>query len=129
MHDLSDWNVLVVDDEPDNVGVIVLVLEYYNATVRTAVSGTECMEMLQADMPTILLLDIQMPDISGFDLMQKVREDSRWQHLPIIAVTAHAMSGDQERIIASGFDGYIPKPINTMTLVDELKGFFDAKNG
>lgn len=129
MHDLSDWNVLVVDDEPDNVGVIVLVLEYYNATVRTAVSGDECMAMLQAEMPTILLLDIQMPDISGFDLLEKIRKDPRWQHLPIIAVTAHAMSGDQERILSSGFDGYVPKPVNTMTLVDELKRFYDAKHG
>ena len=124
-------NVLVVDDSATERALLKAMLERFGLLVIEACDAQAALDYLQTTQDSIdlILMDIQMPDISGFDLMQKVREDSRWQHLPIIAVTAHAMSGDQERIIASGFDGYIPKPINTMTLVDELKGFFDAKNG
>ena len=74
MHDLSDWNVLVVDDEPDNLGVIELVLNFYNASVRTAATAMECLEQMDAEAPTLLLVDIQMPVMDGFELMQRVRE-------------------------------------------------------
>jgi CheY-like chemotaxis protein len=121
MDDLSTWNVLVVDDEPDNMGVVELVLGYHNASVQTATSGAQCLEMLEKQMPSLLLIDIQMPGMSGFELLKKIRADRRWQHIPTVAVTAHAMAGDMERILAAGFDGYVPKPVNAMTLVSELK--------
>ncbi|MBA3868865.1 MAG: response regulator [Anaerolineae bacterium] len=120
MHDLSDWNVLVIDDEPDNVGVIELVLSFHSAIVRTASSGMECLKMLGEEIPTLLLVDIQMPHMSGLELLAKIREHENWHHIPIVAVTAHAMMGDSERFALAGFDGYIPKPINAMSLVDEL---------
>ena len=120
MHDLSDWNVLVVDDEPDNVGVIELVLSFHGAKVRTASSGIECLKMLNEEIPTLLLVDIQMPHMSGLELLAKIREHQNWYHIPIVAVTAHAMIGDSERFALAGFDGYIPKPINAMSIVDEL---------
>lgn len=128
MHDLSNWNVLVVDDEPDNLGVIELVLDFYNAKVRTAATALECLEQMEAEAPTLLLVDIQMPVMDGFELMRHVRENEAWQHIPLIAITAHAMAGDHERIISAGFDGYIPKPISAMTLVDELKTLIATKS-
>lgn len=120
MSDLSDWNVLVVDDEPDNIGVIELVLGFHQARVRTASSGQACLAMMREEIPTLLLLDIQMPEMSGFELLAIVRTTPDWAHIPAIAVTAHAMRGDEERIIESGFDGYIPKPVNALSLADEL---------
>lgn len=128
MHDLSNWNVLVVDDEPDNLGVIELVLNFYDATVRTAATAMDCLAQMEVDQPTLLLVDIQMPVMDGFELMKKVREKEVWRDIPMIAITAHAMAGDQERIINAGFDGYIAKPISAMTLVDELKALIDAKS-
>jgi two-component system, cell cycle response regulator DivK len=120
MHDLSDWNVLVVDDEPDNVGVIELVLSYHNALVRTASSGMECLHLMNEDLPTLLLADIQMPHMSGLELLAKIREHEIWRYIPVVAVTAHAMMGDSERFTSAGFDGYIAKPVSAMTLIDEL---------
>ncbi len=127
MYDLSNWNVLVVDDEPDNLGVIELVLNFYDAKVRTAATALECLEQMAADIPTLLLVDIQMPVMDGFELMNKVRENPDWRDIPLIAITAHAMAGDHERIVAAGFDGYIPKPISAMTLVSELQSLIEAK--
>ena len=127
MHDLSDWNVLVVDDEPDNVGVIELVLTFHSALVRTASSGAECLRMMAEDIPTLLLVDIQMPHMSGLELLAKIREHEVWRHIPVIAVTAHAMLGDSERFALAGFNGYIPKPINAMSIVDEILPIVTAK--
>ena len=126
-NDISAWNVLVVDDEPDNVGVIELVMDYHNATIRTATTAVQCLEMLEETIPSVLLLDIQMPDMSGFELLEKVKADERWQDILAIAVTAHAMAGDKERIIAAGFDGYIPKPVNAMTLVNDIMEIMKSK--
>jgi CheY-like chemotaxis protein len=127
MHDLSDWNVLIVDDEPDNIGVIELVLNYNKAVVRTAQSGMECLELMAQQPPSLLLADIQMPQMSGIELLAKVRENDAWRNIPVVAVTAHAMIGDSERFTSAGFDGYIPKPINAMTLVDELRPIIAMK--
>ena len=120
MHDLSHWDVIVVDDEPDNLGVVELVLDFNNAVVRTASSGMMCIKLMEQQTPTLLLVDIQMPEMSGVDLLHIIRERPRWHDIPTIAVTAHAMMGDYERYIGAGFDGYIAKPINAMTLVEEL---------
>lgn len=127
MHDLSGWIVFVVDDEPDNIGVVELVLDYHNASVRSALSGQQCLAALRNEIPSLLMLDIQMPDMSGFDLLEKIRENPAWRDIPAVAITAHVMAGDQERILAAGFDGYIPKPINALTLVDEIMAIIAAR--
>lgn len=127
MPDLSDWKVLIVDDEPDNVGVLELIFQFHKATVWTAESGQRCLEMLERQLPSVLLVDIQMPVMTGYDLLNIIRADQRWRHLPIVAVSAHAMSGDSERALEAGFDGYITKPITAVTLADEVKKIVDAK--
>jgi two-component system, cell cycle response regulator DivK len=120
MHDLSEWRVLIVDDEPDNLGVIKLVLEFHDAQVRTATSGAECLELLNEEIPSLLLVDIQMPEMSGYELLEKIHLIEACQGIPVIAVTAHTMEGDPERVMEAGFNGYIPKPINAMNLVDDI---------
>jgi len=120
MADVSDWNVLIVDDEPDNRGVVELVFQFYNAKVRTAASGEECLRLLEQERPTLLLIDIQMPGMDGYELFKKVRENPGWKDVRIVAVTAYAKSEDREQIMAAGFDGYIGKPISVVSLVDEL---------
>jgi CheY-like chemotaxis protein len=127
MQDLSHWNMLIVDDEPDNIGVLELVFRFHQAKVRVAESGHQCLTMMEQEAPSLMLVDIHMPGMSGYDLLKVIREDQRWQTIPIIAVTAYAMNGDDEHIIASGFDGYIPKPISAMTVANEVKAIVDAK--
>lgn len=116
----ADWTVLIVDDEIDNVGVLELVFDFHSATTLIATSGPECLKILQTERPSFLLVDIQMPEMSGIDLLKIIRADERWKTLPVIAVTAHAMSGDEDEIRNVGFNGYIPKPIDVTSLVNDL---------
>lgn len=127
MHDLSDWNVVIVDDEPDNRGVLEFVLSSYNATVRTASTGQDCLTMMEEKAPTLLLADIQMAGMSGMELLEKVRAKEKWNSIPVIAITAFAMPGDRERILAAGFTGYISKPLSVMKLVDQIKAAISEK--
>jgi CheY-like chemotaxis protein len=121
MQNIADWNVIVVDDEPDNLGVIELVLSFNNVTARIAFSGVECLRLLEAEAPTLLLIDIQMPEMDGIELLTRIRSNPLWRSIPAIAVTARVMPGDHQHILGVGFNGYIPKPINAMSFVDELK--------
>lgn len=127
MVDISKWNAIIVDDEPDNLGVIELVMSFNGVRFRAARSGAECLRFLEAEIPTFLLVDIQMPDMSGFDVLERVRANPRWQHLPVIAVTAYAKPEDEERINAAGFDGYISKPVDVLTLINQIQRFLEQK--
>ena len=127
MTDLSSWNILIVDDEPDNVGVLELVFHFHRAKVRTAESAKQCLKLLEDECPTLILVDIQMPEMSGFDLLNTIRSDARWRNLPVIAVSAHAMEGDSERGLQAGFDGYITKPVSAATLAQEVSAIVDSK--
>ena len=118
--DVSQWRILVVDDEEDNVGVVQLVMEFNDIPLSMANSAKHCLEILESETPTLLLLDIRMPEVNGFELLSMLRSDQRWQNLPSVAMTAQAMQGDRERILAAGFDGYISKPIGPMTLMKDL---------
>ncbi len=120
MEDLSQWDVVIVDDEPDNVGVVELVFQFHGATVRTATSAADCLKLIEKTIPTVLLVDIQMPVMSGYELIQVIRSRAEWQTMPVIAVTAHVKDEDREQIMTAGFDGYIGKPISVTTLADEV---------
>lgn len=117
----TTWNVLVTDDEPDSIGVVEFVFEFYGVHIRTAPSGTVCLQLIQEMPPDILILDIQMPVMSGWEVIKTIRNDSNLRHIIVVAMTAHAMSGDRERIIAGGFNGYFPKPISPSTLIKDLQ--------
>lgn len=127
MEDRSLWDVVIADDEPDNVGVLELVLQFHGAQVRVASSGQECLALLEQRIPSVVLVDIQMPVMSGFELLERIRQRDIWRDLPVIAITAHVRQEDQEQIKAAGFDGYIGKPVNVVTLVDEINQAIQAK--
>jgi len=127
MLEQSKWNVIVVDDEKDNVGVIQMVFEFNDAKVRPAYSGKECLMLLEQEVPSFLLVDINMPEMSGYQLLEKIRENEAWRSVPIIAVTALARPEDKQDIMNAGFDGYIGKPITIMTLIEQVSKILEAK--
>jgi two-component system, cell cycle response regulator DivK len=118
--DIKDWTVLIVDDEGDNLGVAQKVLSYGGAEVHIARNGIEGLEVLESVKPTFILLDLSMPEMDGWEMAKRVRADEKLAMIPIIALTAHAMSGDKERVLGSGFDGYIAKPFRINSFMEEI---------
>ncbi|HXP43284.1 MAG TPA: response regulator [Candidatus Acidoferrales bacterium] len=112
--------VLVAEDNAVNRELIRELLELRGYTVLEACDGQEALGIIERAQPDLLLLDIGMPVLDGFAVVRRIRESPRIARLPIVAVTAYAMQGDRERILDSGFDGYLSKPINPSSLTEEL---------
>jgi CheY-like chemotaxis protein len=115
------WSILLVDDEPDNVEVVAESLTFFGVHVQTATDGEQGLEVLKGFSPDIILLDLSMPKMDGWVMRQKVKADPATAHIPVIALSAHAMVGDKERALEVGFDGYLTKPVNIATLLDDIR--------
>lgn len=108
--------ILVVDDNPANMKLLFFVLSAQGYEVRTAADALEALEVLGTFEPRLILLDLQLPGMDGLELARRLRADPKFTHLLIVAVTASAMKGDEERALEAGCDGYITKPIDTRSL-------------
>jgi CheY-like chemotaxis protein len=120
-HDVNGWTVVIVEDDPDNLGVPLKILTHHGATVHSATDGLEGLQLLDEVTPTLILMDLSMPNMDGWAMLKKVRNNPAVAHIPVIAVTAHAMQGDEERALAAGFDGYISKPYRLATFLNEVQ--------
>jgi two-component system cell cycle response regulator DivK len=112
--------ILIAEDNPINRELLRELLEMRGYAVLEACDGQEALAMVEQAPPEILLLDIGMPLLDGFAVVSKLRDNPRFTSLPVVAVTAYAMQGDREKIMNSGFDGYLSKPVNSQALFQEL---------
>jgi CheY-like chemotaxis protein len=119
--DPSTWAVLVVDDEPDNLEVVAETLEFYGASVKTAKDGIDGLAVLQEFKPNLILLDLSMPKMNGWETRTRIKADTKTALIPVVALTAHAMPGDLERALAAGFNGYLIKPITVVSLINDIR--------
>lgn len=103
--------VLVVEDVEDNRELVRLLLETAGHRVVEAHNGLDALAMAKAHRPGLVLMDLSLPGIDGFEAFRRLRADEATSAIPVVALTAHAMAGDRERVLAAGFDGYLPKPI------------------
>ncbi|GAB4039327.1 response regulator [Spirosoma jeollabukense] len=119
---LDNKTVLVADDDVRNIFSLSKALEQYNMTVITALDGKEALQKLDEN-PTIdvVLLDMMMPQMDGYETARKIREHYQWKNLPVIAVTAKAMTGDREKCIQAGASDYITKPVDIDQLISLLR--------
>ncbi len=117
---LADWKVLVIDDEPDSLDVASRVLRFFGANVKTAVNGQDGLDALRTFHPKLVISDISMPVLDGWGVIYEIKNDRTIMDTPVIALTAHAMTGDRERAIAAGFHNYLTKPLTPMTFVRDL---------
>lgn len=124
---INIWKVLVVEDDPDNRAVISDVLEFYGMTVKAAENGAKGLQVLQTFVPTLILLDLSMPIMDGWEMRAQVKAIQALQAVPIVALTAHAMPDDKQRVLAAGFDGYLKKPIAVVTLLDDLRAALERE--
>ena len=114
------WCVLVVDDEQDSLEVARMMLELAGAQVLTAVNGEEGLAMVDKIRPHFILSDLSMPVMDGWHMMRELSIDRRTNEIPVIALTAHAMSGDRERAMQAGFANYISKPLDPDKFITQL---------
>jgi two-component system cell cycle response regulator DivK len=117
----STWSVMIVDDEPDNLEVVAETLEYRGAQVKTAPNGKAALELLETFIPNLILTDLSMPIMDGWQMRARVKSNEKLAHIPILALSAHAIAGDQERALEVGFDGYLTKPVNVVTLHEDIR--------
>ena len=106
--------VLVVEDNELNLKLLNDILEYHGYSVVTTRLGEPALELARQHSPNLILMDVQLPDISGMEAARRLKGDEQTRTIPIIAVTAFAMSGDEAKILASGCDAYVSKPFNVL---------------
>jgi two-component system, cell cycle response regulator DivK len=123
---LAEWKVLIVDDQKDNLAVAEMVFHFHKAEVRVAHNGVEGMAMLKDYSPTLILLDLSMPEMSGWEMFKELRANESTMHVPVIALTAHAMAGDEQRVKEAGFDGYIAKPFSVATIIFQIQNILKS---
>ncbi|MET0392194.1 MAG: response regulator [Chitinophagaceae bacterium] len=119
---LHNKKVLVADDDVRNIFSLSKILEKHKMQVISAIDGKEALDQLEKNPDThIVLMDIMMPEMDGFEAIARIRQEPRWRKLPVIAVTAKAMTGDREKCIKAGASDYISKPVDIDQLVSLLR--------
>lgn len=113
---MSDKNVMVVEDNEKNRKLVRVVLKAKGYNIIEAATGEEALNLLKNQKPDIILMDIQLPGIDGLTLIKQIKASVVTKDIPIIAVTAYAMKGDEQKILDTGCDAYVSKPINTQEL-------------
>ncbi len=115
--------ILYVEDNAQNKRLVRKILVSRGYEVLEAEDGLAGVEITKAELPDLVLMDINIPGIDGLEATGILKSTNETQHIPIIALTANAMRGDEERFLAAGCNGYLPKPINMADLLDKVRGF------
>jgi two-component system cell cycle response regulator DivK len=119
--------ILVVDDNQDSRELVVKVLKNKGYEMIEAVDGEEAVEKAVAEMPDLILLDISIPKLNGYEVARILKGKEEFKGIPIVALTAHAMKGDRMKALEAGCEGYISKPINVRELPAQVKSFLKGR--
>jgi CheY-like chemotaxis protein len=117
--------ILVIEDNPTNMELMLYLLTAFGHTTIAARDGEEGVEAALRLIPDLILCDLALPKLDGYGVARRLRADERLRAVPLIAVTASAMVGDRDKVIAIGFDGYISKPITPETFVAEVESYLN----
>jgi len=119
--EMANRQVLVVEDNEKNMKLFRDVLRATGYTTLGATTGEDAVELAQSHAPALVLMDVQLPGIDGLEALRRLRQDELTASIPVLAVTAQAMSGDRERFLEAGFDGYLSKPIDVAELIQVVQ--------
>jgi len=121
---LQGKRILIIEDTPENMRLFRAILKMEDATVLEAERAAIGIELARREQPDLILMDMQMPEMDGLSATKILRADPQTQDIPIIIVTASAMSDDKKRAFAAGCNGYITKPVDPMSMIEQLGAFF-----
>ena len=124
---MSGEMILIVEDQPLNRKLVRDVLQAKGYRTIEAETGEDGVRAAHDQVPALILMDIQLPGISGIEALRMLREDPVTRTIPVIAVTASAMQQNQREILAAGFDGYLPKPINIASFLEAVRKTLDER--
>jgi two-component system cell cycle response regulator DivK len=117
--------ILIVDDDPKTLKLLRDLLQIRGYTTLEATDGKQGVGMARAKMPDLIFMDIQMPDMDGFEAIKILKADPVMKSIPIIALTACAMQGDREKCMEAGYDDYVTKPLDTRAFVATVKEYLE----
>ncbi len=117
---MSGKRILIVDDNATNLKLVAYLMKANGYTVDTALEADAAIAAIHANHPDVILMDIQLPGIDGLELTRRLKADAKTRGIVIVAVTAYAMKGDQDKALAAGCDDYITKPIDTRALPETI---------
>lgn len=120
--------ILVIEDNPANLKLATLLLHKAGHVVTSARTAEDGLSAVRAEEPDLILMDVQLPGMSGLDATRLLKQDPATRHVPVIAVTALAMKGDEERIRAAGCDGYLAKPLRYQQLWESISALLARRD-
>jgi two-component system cell cycle response regulator DivK len=126
---MANETILIVEDSALNRKLVETVLRPYGYCLLSALDGKEAIEIATREQLDLILMDIQLPKISGCDATQTLKSQPETAHIPIVALTAHAMEDKRVRAMAAGCDGYITKPIDTRAFPGQVRQYLDSREG
>ena len=126
---MTGERILVVEDNEKNMKLFRDVLQAKGYDTLEATSGEQAVELATEHVPDLILMDVQLPGIDGIEALGRIRADEQTKAIPVVALTAQAMSGDRERFLESGFNGYISKPVDVLEFIQTVAGYFEDDRG
>ncbi|MCA0453589.1 MAG: response regulator [Chloroflexi bacterium] len=124
---MNNRRILVVEDNRDNMTLITDILEAADYTVISADDGQQGVSLAASEQPNLILMDLSLPIMDGWTATREIKRNVALRNIPIIALTAHAMSGDREQALNAGCDDYVTKPINVAELLIKITKLLAAK--
>jgi len=118
---LNQKNIMIVEDEPDHIELIKLVLKHNNYNISSCMDGLESVDIINNTMPDLVILDIMLPGLSGFEVCRRIKQSPKTSGIPVIMISVKAEDEDKENGIKSGADLYLSKPFNFYDLVSNIK--------
>jgi len=124
---MAGETILVVEDNPVNRRLVEFLLRSNGYRVREASTAPEAFDILKTERPALILMDVQLPGMDGLEAIRTLKANPATRDIPVVAVTSYAMTGDREKALAAGCAGYITKPIDTATFIQEVAARLGAK--
>ncbi len=117
------YRIVIIEDNPINLELMTYLLQAFKHEVFTSATGADGIDLVRRNMPDLIICDVHLPDMDGYEVARRLKNHLAFCRIPLVAVTALAMVGDRDKVMAAGFDGYIGKPFTPEIFVNQIEAF------